>query len=84
MQMNNNPLLVYLDAIQVQRARESKKGNKIDGDASGWLTWISLRAFYHKRRSNVESAGHHVALKLRTPKLSKSPDNFSRGLLQAA
>ena len=33
MQLNDNPLLVYLDAIQVQRARESKKGSKIDGDA---------------------------------------------------
>ncbi len=34
MQMDDNPLLVYLDVIQIQHARESKKGSKIDGDAS--------------------------------------------------
>ncbi len=35
MQIDNNRLLMYLDAIQIQRGRESKKRRKIDGNASG-------------------------------------------------
>jgi hypothetical protein len=34
MQMDDNPLLVYLDGIQVHRARETKKRRKVDGKAS--------------------------------------------------
>jgi hypothetical protein len=34
MQMHENCLLLDLDAIQVQRRRESKKRRKIDGKAS--------------------------------------------------
>jgi hypothetical protein len=52
MQMHENCLLLDLDAIQVQRRRESKKRRKIDGKASRWLTWVSLGVFYHKRNSS--------------------------------
>jgi len=34
MQMHGDCLIMYLDAIQVQRGGEAKKSRKIDGNAS--------------------------------------------------
>ena len=38
MQMDDECLIMHLDAIQVQRGREAKKSSKIDGNASRGLT----------------------------------------------
>lgn len=76
MQMHDHPLLPDLDAIQIQCGRESKKRRKIDGNASRGLRWMLLWLFYHMRNSSLKQAS--------TLNLSKNPDNFSSGLLQAA